>query len=94
MFDIRRAPDGAVILSGRLDAVSVPVAREFFATVTGAARVDCADLDYIASAGLGLLAAVQRRLREGGQGLTLCRLNPHLREILDLAGFESIFEIE
>lgn len=94
MFDITRAPDGAVLMRGRLDAVSVPVAREFFAGVSGSARIDCADLDYIASAGLGLLAAVQRRLRDAGQGLTLCRLSPHVREVLDLAGFTAILEIE
>lgn len=94
MLDVRRAPDGAVILSGRLDAASVPAAREFFAAVTDSTRVDCSGLDYVASAGLGLLAAVQRRLCERGKGLTLSGLNPHVREILDLAGFESFFTLE
>lgn len=94
MFDIRRGDDGTVVLSGRLDAVSAPVAREFLAGVATTARIDFSRLDYIASVGLGVLIGAQRRLRESGQGLVLCGLRPHLREVLNLAGFAGIFDIE
>ncbi|MFH2053359.1 MAG: STAS domain-containing protein [bacterium] len=94
MFDIRRGDDGTVILAGRLDAASAPVARDFLAGLTTTTRIDFSHLEYIASVGLGVLIGVQRRLRESGQGLVLCSLRPHLREVLDLAGFTGIFEIE
>ena len=92
MFDVQATAEGDLRLSGRLDAVSVPVAREALARVSTTCRLDCTDLEYIASAGLGLLAATQRRLMQQGQGLILCNLNPHLREVMSLAGFEGIFE--
>lgn len=94
MFDIRRSEDGSITLSGRLDAASAPVAREFLAAVDGTARLDFSRLDYIASVGLGILAAAQRRLVDRGQGLVLTGLSPHLREVLSLAGFEGIFEFD
>ncbi len=94
MFDIRRSEDGSITLTGRLDAASAPVAREFLATVDTAARLDFSRLDYIASVGLGILAAAQRRLVDRGHGLVLTGLSPHLREVLSLAGFEGIFEFD
>lgn len=94
MFDIRRTEDGTIALKGRLDAASAPVAREFLAAVDGSARLDFSGLDYIASVGLGVLAAAQRRLLDRGEALVLAGLSPHLREILSLAGFEGIFAFE
>lgn len=94
MFDIRRSEDGTIALKGRLDAASAPVAREFLTTVDRSARLDFSGLDYIASVGLGVLAAAQRRLLDRGEGLVLAGLSPHLREVLSLAGFEGIFAFE
>jgi len=83
-----------ILLEGRLDAASAPEARDFLAQVEGSVRIDFSDLDYIASVGLGILVAVQRRLMEQEAGLTLAGLSPHLREVLSLAGFEGIFAFE
>lgn len=94
MFAIGFKDDGTVRLEGRLDAASAPQAREFLADVQGRCLLDFSRLDYIASAGLGILVAAQRRLRDGGGGLVLAGLSPHLREVLGLAGFEGIFEFE
>ena len=94
MFDIRRTEDGTVALKGRLDAASAPVAREFLAGIETTTRLDFSGLEYIASVGLGILAANQRRLLDRGHGLVLAGLGPHLREVLELAGFEGIFEFE
>jgi anti-anti-sigma factor len=94
MFAIGWQESGSVRLEGRLDAASAPHAREFLGAVQGRCRLDFSRLDYIASAGLGILIAVQRRLRDDGGGLVLAGLSPHLREVLQLAGFEGIFEFE
>jgi len=86
-------PDNASLV-GRLDAASVVQAREFLATVERTCRLDFSRLEYIASAGLGVLVAAQRRLLENDGGLILAGLSPHLREVLSLAGFEGVFEFE
>ncbi len=94
MFAISADENGSIVLEGRLDAASVSVAREYLTEVDNSARLDFSRLDYIASVGLGVLVAVQRRLMENGEGLLLAGLSPHLREVLSLAGFEGIFAFE
>ncbi len=94
MFDITRDSDGTLVLAGRLDAAAADRAREALRNVDGTCLLDCTGLDYIASAGLGLLAATQRRLLDQGGELVLAGLNPHLREVFRLSGFESVFRLE
>ncbi len=94
MFEIIRQDSGTVTLHGRLDAASAAKARNFLDEIETTCRLDFAGLEYIASVGLGLLASVQKRLMARGDGLILAGLNPHLREVLSLAGFEGIFEFE
>lgn len=56
--------------------------------------LDLAGLDYISSAGLGVLLKTQKRLMAGGGRLRLAGVNPHVRDILVYSGFDQLFEIE
>jgi len=94
MFDITVGGDGEVRLSGRLDATQVENARATLDRVTTSCTVNFESLDYISSAGLGVLLSTQKRLSQAGHGLKLTRLNKHIREIFSIAGFDRIFEIE
>jgi anti-anti-sigma factor len=93
MFEIK-ADGGEIKLLGRFDAAQAERAREIFGTVSASAVVDFSRLEYIASAGLGVLLGAQKRLAESGRGLKLVGMNPHIREIFRIAGFDHIFEIE
>ena len=93
MFEVRESGD-RIELVGRLDASQVDAAREVMKKVTSSCVVDFADLEYISSAGLGMLLGVQKRLGETGGGLKLMNMNRHIREIFRMAGFDHIFEIE
>jgi len=94
MFEITRDDSGRVQLQGRFDAAQVTRAKEVFSLVDDSCVVDFAELSYISSAGLGLLFATQKRLTERGQALTLANLNPHIREVFRIAGFDNIFKID
>jgi len=94
MFEITRDAAGSVHLNGRFDAAQVGAATEVFSRVDDSCVVDFSELSYISSAGLGLLFATQKRLVDGGQSLTLANLNPHIREVFRIAGFDTIFEID
>ncbi len=61
MFAIHTDSDGLIHLEGRLDAASVTTARELLNQVENSARLDFTRLDYIASAGLGKVAASDPR---------------------------------
>ena len=64
MFEIWQEADGTVKVSGRLDAAMAERAKEVFAGVTEDCKVDLSALDYISSAGIGILIATQKRLSE------------------------------
>ena len=93
MFEISQAEDGTILMRGRLDAAQVERAKGVFALVQSSCDVDFTELAYISSAGLGLLFATQKRLVDAGEGLRLTNLNPHIREVFQIAGFDRVFEI-
>jgi anti-sigma B factor antagonist len=94
MFEIRFAEEGTILLVGRFDAAQKERARELLSAVVTSAVVDCRDLAYISSAGLGVLLGLQKRLMDSGHRLKLVNLNPHIRELFRLAMFDTIFEID
>ena len=94
MFDIKSAGDGRVLLSGRFDASQADVARKEFDKIAASSVVDFKDLEYISSAGLGVLFAAQKRLKGQGQGLRLVNMNQHIRDVFRYARFDLIFEIQ
>ena len=94
MLAIDFGSGGTVLLSGRLDAAQSPAAQAFLDKVQGTTTLDCSKLDYISSAGLGVLLKTQKRLMASGGKLRLAGLSRHLRDIFQYSGFDRIFEIE
>jgi anti-sigma B factor antagonist len=94
MFDIQRGPGGEFLLTGRLDAAQVDRVRDEMKVVRTSCVVDFTGLDYISSAGMGVLLGVQKRLSDSGHSLKLVNLNRHIREIFRIAGFDNVFLIE
>ena len=88
------ADAGVVAIAGRLDAAQCPAAQAFLDKVQGTVTLDCRKLEYISSAGLGVLLKTQKRLMAAGGKLKLAGVNPHLRDIFAYSGFDQIFEIE
>lgn len=94
MFEIERVGNNSIRLRGRFDASQADKARNLLNEVGGSCIIDFKELDYISSAGLGVLLGVQKRLSETGSGLKLINMNKHIREIFRIAGFDHIFDIE
>jgi anti-sigma B factor antagonist len=94
MFSISVNEKGTILLTGRLDAAQVDRAREIFSGLDDSALVDFQNLDYISSAGLGILLATQQRLKKGGKAIKLIHMNRMVRDVFKIARFDLIFEIE
>jgi anti-sigma B factor antagonist len=94
MLAIEQGAQGEVVIRGRLDAAQCPAAQAHFDKVQGTVTVDCSGLEYISSAGLGVLLKTQKRLLAAGGKLRLAGVNRHLRDIFQYSGFDQIFEIE
>ena len=93
MLSIDQRPDGAVAVAGRLDAAQAPAAQAFLDRTSGVVTLDCRSLEYISSAGLGVLLKTHKRLLGTGGKLRLTGVGPHLRDIFTYSGFDQLFEI-
>ncbi len=91
---MKKSDSGEIILSGRFDASQVEEADKVFDTIMESCIVNFGDLDYISSAGLGILLKTQKRLSDSGGKLKLTHINKHIEDVFQFAGFDTIFEIE
>ena len=94
MFEINWDSDGKVAMQGRLDAAQCGKAETFMDEVTDAATLDFAALEYISSAGLGILLKTQKRLAASGAALKIINVNNHIHDVFRYSGFHAIFDIE
>ena len=86
MFQIGFDEAGRIVAEGRLDAAQAPRAQEFLDEVTGECVLDLGKVDYISSAGLGVLLRTHKRLMGGGQGLKLVNVRNHINDIFMYSG--------
>ena len=91
--EIEIGDEGIVILEGRLDAAQAVKAQVFLDQVVGQCVLDLAKLEYVSSAGLGVLLKTHKRLMGSGSGLKLINVNHHIHDIFRYSGFDKLFEI-
>ena len=94
MFEIGFGNDGEIVCKGRLDAAQCAKAQSFMDDVADARTVDFGKLEYISSAGLGVLLKTQKRLAEKGARLKIVNVNNHIHDVFRYSGFNAIFEIK
>lgn len=93
MFDIRLDDDGRVLASGRLDANHAATAQAFLDGVAPPCIIDVAGLEYISSAGLGVLLKTHKRLVSAGAGLQLVNVNAHVNDVFRYSGMDKLFSV-
>ena len=93
MLTMDSGPDGSVLIIGRLDAAQAATAQAFLDHQAGRVEVDCSRLEYISSAGLGVLLKTQKRLMASGGRLRLRGVSRHVHDIFVYSGFDQIIEI-
>ena len=83
--------------SGRLDALAAPRIGQELEDIISAGQVhivlDMHDVTYICSNSLRVLLLAFRRLRCLGGKLVLCCLSPRIEFILQMSGFDQVFDI-
>ena len=92
--------DGKLVatLSGELDTAAAPETEKalqpLLETQGKDIVIDCTELEYIASSGLRILLGILKKAKEVGSGVVLKNVNDVIKDVLDLTGFISIFELE
>ena len=86
-----------VRVSGSLDIESFSRLETFLAALFQqqhfAVLLDCKELIYIASSGLGALVGFARRARDNGGDLKLVNVPERIHKIFDLLGVTKVFHV-
>ncbi|MGI8783775.1 MAG: STAS domain-containing protein [Acidobacteriota bacterium] len=91
--------DDLSILSvdGFIDAHTAPQFEQAVQSEMDAARlriiVNCEKLTYISSAGLGVFMSFIEEIREQGGDIKICGLVPNVRQVFDILGFPTLFDL-
>jgi anti-sigma B factor antagonist len=93
MFRIDLAGDGIARLVGRLDASAAPAAMTTLTAIDHALTADCAELEYISSAGLGVVMETYKRLHGRGLAFRLIHLSPAVRNVFRYSGLDQVIDI-
>jgi anti-anti-sigma factor len=93
MFEIGFNDDGNVFVSGRLDAAQAERAQDFLDGLADSCVLDLQSLEYISSAGLGVLLRTHKRLMGNESGLELVNVNKHIADIFRYSGFDKLFVV-
>ncbi len=92
------APNTVIALTGQLDAHTATEFERFLEQTIRADQkynliVDFHNVEYISSAGLGVLMGLIEEVRAGGGDMKLAALPDKIFHILDLLGFPMVFQI-
>jgi anti-anti-sigma factor len=83
-----------VFIKGRLDSLTAESAREQLSGVVYSVNVDLSQLDYISSAGLGVLLELKKRLVALDHDVAVGPMPPHVRKIFELSGLDQVFALK
>jgi anti-sigma B factor antagonist len=86
-----------IVVSGRVDSSNASdIGERLNAQIDRGSInfvVDLSGVEYMSSAGLRELVAALKRAKKDGGDLRLCNPSPRVKEVLDLAGLTTIFDI-
>lgn len=85
-----------VDLQGDLDINSNKEFKEKVNSVQGIKKiiVNCENLSYIDSTGLGAFISIYKHIKEKGEKLVITGLKPHIKKIFLITDLDKVFEIE
>ena len=84
-------------VSGRVDSSSAAQLGEALNTAIDGGRnqlvIDVSGVDYMSSAGLREMVAALKRVRRGTGDIRLASPSDRVKEVLELAGLDTVFEV-
>ena len=97
-IDTRKEKNTTIVkVTGKMDAVSSPEFENKLLELMGEGEkdfvIDLAELDYISSAGLRVILATAKRLKEKEGKILLASLKDMVKEVFEISGFSAIIPI-
>jgi len=98
-MDVKETRKGVfmvVTLCGRLDSLQAEAVKQKLLDLGDAEKrvlVDCAGLEYISSAGLGVFLLLLKNMKKKEGEFWLCGLNERIREVFEISGLHKVFTL-
>ncbi len=98
-MEIRENKKGQVMvveLQGRVDSLHAEELKTRLIEISDSEKqilVDCHQLEYISSAGLGVFLLMLKTQSNAGGRFSLCCLSDRIREVFAISGFDRIFTV-
>lgn len=90
------AAQARVVVRGDVDMASAPQLRRLLDELIDAGAtevvVDCRELDFLDSSGIGALVAARTRLGDGG-ALAIEHARPNVRKVLEVTGVDRDLDV-
>lgn len=81
-------------LRGNLDASRIEAVKNTLEKIEGSVTVDMSGLNFICSAGIGIIVMTYRRLKENGENIYLVNLNDQIKKVFQVSLLDKIFNIQ
>jgi anti-sigma B factor antagonist len=87
-----------ISLSGEIDIYNAPELKSSLLSLLeqnkGNIEIDCIDLKYIDSTGLGVLISALRHVKDYNGEISIKNLKPYIHKIFTITGLDKVFTIE
>ena len=93
MLDIKQLDNGDIALTGRFDASQREKVKAFIDERQDDIRLELSGMEYISSAGLGVLIGTHSRLDKAGKSLILLHPSKHVMTIFRLCHLDRVLKI-
>jgi anti-anti-sigma factor len=94
VLDVKFLGPARLRLEGRFDAAQAPLVQAALDQITASCVIECDGLEYISSAGLGVLLAAYKRLSASGHTIRLLGMRKLVRDVFRYSRMDTIFQVE
>ena len=67
--------------------------KDMLGQINNSFTVDMSELNFICSAGIGVLVMTYKRLKESGEKIYLTNLNQHIKRVFEASRLDTVFDI-
>ena len=95
MFEIEyNVETQTVHIAGKFEASKIMECQEVLDNIETSINIDMSKLEYICSAGIGVLVMTYSRLEDLGEKVSLSNLNSHITKVFQISLLDTVFEIK
>lgn len=87
-----------IVLSGEIDIYTSQTFKTELSEVINSCKgdifIDCKELSYIDSTGLGILVGALKEIRKDNNDIYICNLKENIKKLFIITGLDKLFKIE